>query len=152
MAGIKLKFVATWDAQQKAFVFAPSELDRMRRELPVFDGREISLEIKRHSTPKTQSQLGYYFSAIIPWVALQLRKEWGDGVTEVKTRKLLEGEFLKDEILNESTGEIKEIARSISELSKAEMGQYIEDVNGFCLQWFNAPLPEPLKKTWILPN
>lgn len=147
---LKLKYVATWDAASRSFGFAPTELRRMHEELPLFEGREISLEIKRHSTPKTQSQLGYYFAAIIPWVAIQLRKEWGDGVTEAKTRKLLEAEFLKDELLNENTGEIKEIPRSVSELTKMEMGQYIEDVNGFCLEYFNCPLPEPMKKTWII--
>ncbi len=70
------------------------------------------------------------------------------GYIELKSKEevneLMKHMFLRKPIVNYKTGEvIGEITRSTAELSKEEMGNYIDQINMFCIEYLGFPLPEP---------
>jgi hypothetical protein len=85
--------------------------------LPHFEGKEVSLTIQQRQTTRSNSQNRYYWGVVVPLIRQGLKEAGYRVVTKAATHKLLKSLMLKDELVNEQTGEIMTFEGSTSNLS-----------------------------------
>lgn len=93
---------------------------------------------------RTTSQNSYLHAAMLPVIRDALREAgWNDIKTIYDAKRFLKGEFLRYDIVNEKTGEVKEGIRDTSDLTKLQFMQLVTDVQIWLLDYFNIELPLP---------
>lgn len=108
----------------------------IKKFLSLHPGERFSLKIQKD---KTDPQTGYY------WV---LCKILGDeiGMDKDETHEILKYKFLQEEVVNEKTGECFTRIKSTNELSKEEMGYYIDQIIRWAAEELFIVLPEAGEK------
>lgn len=71
-----------------------------------FEGKEVTLIIKRWFKQRSNNQNGYYWAVIVEhWVNI-IREEWGEIWTKEETHEFLKSNLNYTEYVNEDTGEM----------------------------------------------
>jgi len=106
------------------------------------DGR-YRIKIDR-ANQRSAAQNAFYWLLLTDYIQPGL---YNLGYREIKTKDDAHvfccNEFLKKQLVNELTGEVKEIVRSTTELTTTEWEAYREDLNQFAAEYLGVTLPEP---------
>jgi len=111
--------------------------------LPTFEGMEVSLTLQERKTERTQKQNRYYWGVVIPLVRMGLKELGYRGTTKEATHKLLKSMFLKEELVNESSGEVLTFQGSTANLSTQQFTDYIDEVVQFAAEELSVDIPQP---------
>lgn len=114
-------------------------------DLKLFAGKEIWVEFYKYTKSRTNKQSSYYWAVVVPYVTDYLVEAGWDRYklnTEV-VHEFLKEKFLKHDVVNEIDGQILTVTRSTSDLSTVEMAEYIDNINRWCLEFFNVGIPAP---------
>jgi len=114
-----------------------------REILPAFEGKEISLIIQLRKTARSNSQNRYYWGAVVPLIQHGLKEAGYRGVSKDATHKLLKSLFLKDELINEETGEIMTFEGSTANLSSKQFNEFTDAVAQWAAEQLGINIPEP---------
>ncbi len=100
------------------------------------------LHLEKIYRKRSLNQNAYYWAVVVPIVK--------DGLFDVgyklsleQTHEYLKNEFLKQEITNEQTGEIKVINRSTTELKTVEFMEFIDSVIQWAAEYLSVKIPMP---------
>lgn len=100
------------------------------------------LTLEKIYRKRSLNQNAYYWAVVIPLVR--------DGLFDVgykmsleQTHEYLKREFLSTEIVNENTGEIKEITLSTAELKTIEFNEYFETIIQWAAEYLSIKIPYP---------
>jgi hypothetical protein len=97
-------------------------LPALNQEIARHEGREIEIRISRG--PKTQDQMGYYRSVVLP----EFAREYGEDSLDAM-HYTLKSEFLpKQEQVNHITGEILYRVPSLADLTIEEFSGFLDAV------------------------
>ena len=110
-------------------------------------GCKCKVTVEKLYDKHTNSQREYYFAVVIPCCKDGIETEWGDFYTTDEVHLLLKENCLYDTRVNESTGEILHIPKSISGLDIVEMIDYIERCIKLIGEFFCIEVP-PSDKNW----
>ena len=102
----------------------------------------IKVSIKSMKT-KTNEQLGYYWSAVVPTITKELNERGlaSAMLTEADVNEVLNRKFFTENVVID--GEMQSLPRSKAEATKEEMSKFLEDV----LMWasnMEIDVPPPL--------
>lgn len=101
-----------------------------------------SFEMKRCRQQRSLSQLGYYWAVVLPAVAKGINEAWGDDLDADKAHRFCGDRFLKREVIDRSTGEVKgEFIRHTGELDTAEFAAYLDQIILFAAEFLNTDIP-----------
>ena len=115
------------------------EFDLCVKDSP--DGKYF-LTLTKIYKKRSLNQNAYYFGVVIPLVRDGLF-DVGYKLSNDQTHEYLIETFLRVEITNESTGEIKYINRSTTELKTIEFMEYIDNIISWALENLDINIPLP---------
>ena len=107
-----------------------------------FDGKEVQIVIEKKKKARSLLQNAYYFAVCIPMVREGL-KDTGWKLSKEDTHEFLKDKFLFKEVVNENTGELKNIKIGSSELTTVQFMDYIADIQQFASEYLSINIPEP---------
>lgn len=110
-----------------------------------FHGKPVWVIIEDRSSKMSKSQRGYLMGVVLPRMQQALRREQGFIFTPGETRVWVETNFLSE--TREMSGQLKNVTRSISDLSKLETTQLIEDLIVFSAETLGEVIPYPNEAT-----
>ncbi len=100
------------------------------------------LHLEKIYRKRSLNQNAYYWAVVVPIVR--------DGLFDVgyklsleQSHEYLKEEFLKQEIINNNTGEIKTINRSTTELKTVEFMEFIDSVIQWAVEYLSVKIPLP---------
>lgn len=111
--------------------------------LSCFEGKEIALTIGERKTERSNNQNRYYWGVVVPLVRQGLKEAGYGNVMKSEVHKLLKGMFIKDEIVNETTGEILSFVGSTAELSTTAFNEFMEGIAQWAAEQLSLVIPEP---------
>lgn len=91
---------------------------------------------------RSLNQNAYYHAVCVPLVKDGLF-DVGYKLTNEQTHEYLKETFLRQEITNETTGEVKYINRSTTELKTIEFNEYIYEIISWASEYLNIKIPLP---------
>ena len=106
-----------------------------------FAGVKCKITIEKLYDKHSNNQREYYFAVVVPCCQEGILAEWNDVYTRDETHLLLKENLLYDTKVNERTGEILKIPRSISNLDLMEMIDYIERCINLIAEFFGIIVP-----------
>lgn len=116
------------------------DLGRAIESLP--DGRYL-FKIERKDKRSTQ-QNRYLHGVMLPIIRDALRDAgWNNIKTIEDAKDYVKIKFLKYDVVNEKTGEVSEMYRNTSALTKLQFMELVQDVQIWLMEFFNIDLPEP---------
>jgi hypothetical protein len=114
-----------------------------RESLPHFEGWEVSLTLHERITTRSSKQNRYYWGVVVPLIRQGLKEAGYRGVTKAATHKLLKSLMLKDELVNEQTGEIMTFEGSTTNLSTKQFNEFTDAVRQWAAEQLGINIPEP---------
>lgn len=110
------------------------------------DGKYL-VEIAAHNR-RSNPQNRYYFGLVIPMVQEGI-KHLGTDLTKEECHEFLKARFNSEELINEDTGEMIQIPRSTTSMSKSNFADYIGKIQQFASEFLNVVIPDPGVQTAI---
>lgn len=112
-----------------------------------FSGCEVLVTVEQHFEKRTTQQnrllWGFIYAPIVNHLNSLEPNKW----TSEKIHDVCKMMFLKEQQIDMETGEVQfEYLRSTTELSKAEMSDYIESIMVWAIELFNLQLLNPIKE------
>jgi hypothetical protein len=109
---------------------------QIKNDLGHFEGKRIHLTIEKQKSTRSgqQNRLYWFYVSII---ANEL------GYSKDELHEIFKFKFLKQEKVDERTGEVFQFIGSTSRLSKTEFGEMIDALIQFAAETFSIILPTP---------
>jgi hypothetical protein len=104
------------------------------------DGR-YQVEVSKLNKRSNQ-QNRYYFGVLVAMVQQGLN-DIGTEVTKEETHEFLKARFNYTEIVNTETGEVMQVPRSTTDLSKEQFSEYKDKIQRWAAEWLNIVIPDP---------
>lgn len=117
-----------------------------KREVQVFNGKEVVITIRRKRNHRSDQQNRYYWGGVVPIVCEGLNGV-GYRITQADTHEYLKHTFLKDKIVNEQTGEYLETIGSTTKLTTTEFMEFIQDIQRWASEFLGVYIPDPNEQT-----
>jgi hypothetical protein len=114
--------------------------------LLAFEGKEIEGTLRRKRNKRSLLQNSYYHGCVVPAVRFALN-EAGFKMSVLQVHELLKFKFLKDEVINETTGEIITTIGSTTGLTKSAFMDYIAEIQQWAAEYLNCVIPDPNEQT-----
>lgn len=121
-----------------------SSLGRLDEDVP------MELDLKPRKKTRSLSQNKFYWLCL--GFVLDAMYDLGHSRDEIDKESLHEfflGMFNYTEIINETTGEVRKIAKKSSTMTTQEFSEYFEHVKRWCAEWLSLVLPEPNEQLQI---
>ena len=114
----------------------PSVSKRIKNELAAFKGQKVEITIEKFKTTRTIQQ-NRYLHLIIGMMA----KELGYDAEELK--EIIKFKFLKEEVVDENSGEVYPYIKSTAKLTKDEFSDLVDSIKHWSSDEFGIILPDP---------
>lgn len=117
----------------------------IRDAIATFEGKTISLTIKRHRKQRSNPQNSFYWGIVIPLVQEGLREATGEvrDSNSIHYNILLPMHAPLREIINTSTGEIIQERITSSEMTTSEFMDFIVSIQQWAAEFLNIEIPDP---------
>lgn len=97
---------------------------------------------------RSLNQNAYYWLILTDYIQPALYSEgWGKIKTKEDAHEFVSDLFLKTKVWNEKTGEVKELPRSTTELTKEEFNIYLNEIWQWAAEYLSINVPEPNQQT-----
>lgn len=104
-------------------------------------------ELTRCRNQRSLEANGYYWSVVVPYVAMGLLEAWGEEKDSWETHEFLKDKFLSTPVINRKTGELKgKTVASSAALDTLEFYKYVESVIDFAARDLLVQIPAPISK------
>lgn len=133
------------------------ESETLQELLADLEGREIEFCIRPRRARTTSKQRRYYHGVVIAMLAQSMVENGvtgtrGGPITQSEVHKMMAQRFLRNSVVDETTGEYIEYVRSTNALTTREMTEYIERIRAWALDMMELTIPdaEALNNTTII--
>ena len=114
----------------------------IRKSIEGFEGKKVLITVERFSGKRSNQQNKYIH--VMFSILTEGLNELGNEFSMLEVKEMMKYKFAKCEVINESTGEvIGERIKGTSEMTKLELGSFIDNVVRYALQEFNIVIPLP---------
>jgi hypothetical protein len=123
-------------------VFLTIKDKRVVEKVDLPDGRYASKWSRKDKRSNQQNR--YLHGVMLPVIKEALRGAGWNMIKSIEDAKdFVKIKFLKYDMVNEDTGEVVEMYRNTSALTKAQFSELVQDVQIWLLEFFNIHLPLP---------
>jgi len=112
------------------------------QDVQVWNGKDVTVTVERKKRSRSVEQNAYYWGVVVPMAQSGLN-DTGYRADKLTTHTLLKTLFLKQEIVNEQTGEILNAVGSTSKLSTVQFMEFIADVQRWAAEFLSIEIPDP---------
>ena len=117
-------------------------------DIQVWNGKDVVITIQRKRRRRSLEQNNYYWACVVPMVKDGL-KDVGYKVGIEETHDYLKSTFLKDELVNEETGEVLQTIGSTTKLTTVQFMEFIADVQRWAAEFLGLVIPDPNEQVKI---
>lgn len=119
-------------------------IDNMAGILKLFAGVADGKYILERSAfnKRSNPQNRYYHGLVIPMVKRGI-EEMGTVLTHDETHEFLKARFNYVELVNADTGEVAQLPRSTTALTKLEFSEYVQKIQQFAAEFLGVVIPDP---------
>lgn len=110
--------------------------------------KEVTIEVKRKTRKRSNSQNAYYHACIIPILRAAF-KDIGHNLSNEEVHLFLKTKFLKQTIANENGEYLGEKIGSTADLTTTQFMEYILEIQQFAAECLNVNLPSPNEQVQI---
>lgn len=144
----KIQYIGVKEEGQPFRIVNRALLDQELTALP--KGR-YRLTVERYRRNKSNSQLGYLFACVYPFVLRGLTEAgWEEVTTLEQVDALCKSMFSNKDIVNRDTGEILTIPSLKREMTTTEMMTYVESIRTWGREFLKIEIPEPQEQLTLL--
>ncbi|SHJ06849.1 hypothetical protein SAMN05443429_108114 [Cruoricaptor ignavus] len=118
-----------------------------KQALQTFEGKEISITIRRIAPTRTLAQNRFYWGVIIPFFQELFLREWQEFHDIQQTHRILSAWCVYEERVNPATGEVEKIPKGTSELTTIEWLEFERKMAQKAMDYFGEVLPIPNEQT-----
>lgn len=118
------------------------------RVLNEFRGKNVMMTIEKRYNKRSNNQNRYLWGCCYPLIQ-QGFLDGGNKVGIEAVHEFLKGRFLNHEISNINTGEVFTMTKSTTELTTAQMMDYVSEIQQFAAEYLNVVIPDPNSQTEI---
>jgi hypothetical protein len=123
-------------------VFLTIKDKRVVEKVDLPDGRYAAKWSRKDKRSNQQNR--YLHGVMLPVIKEALRGAGWNMIKSIEDAKdFVKIKFLKYDMVNEDTGEVVEMYRNTSALTKAQFSELVQDVQIWLLEFFNINLPLP---------
>lgn len=121
---------------------------RFKKEVGrLFDNQPIEVTFRKKKKRRSTQQNRYYWGVVIALIR-EFLNDQGESLTAEQVHEILKNKFLKETLIDETTGEITgEYSKSTTELSKLEFADYVVLCQKWANDFFDLDIPEPNEQT-----
>lgn len=106
------------------------------------------MTIEKRYNKRSNNQNRYLWGCCYPLIQ-QGFLDGGNKVGIEAVHEFLKGRFLNHEISNINTGEVFTMTKSTTELTTAQMMDYVSEIQQFAAEYLNVVIPDPNSQTEI---
>lgn len=110
--------------------------------------KEVTIEVKRKTRKRSNSQNAYYHACIIPILRAAF-KDIGHNLSNEEVHLFLKTKFLKQTIANENGEYLGEKIGSTADLTTTQFMEYILEIQQFAAESLNVNVPSPNEQIQI---
>ncbi len=110
--------------------------------------KEVTIEVKRKTRKRSNSQNAYYHSCVIP-ILRGAFKDIGHNLSNEEVHLFLKTKFLKSSIANESGEFLGEKIGSTADLTTTQFMEYIMEIQKFAAESLDVQVPSPNEQVQI---
>lgn len=110
--------------------------------LRIFPEKELTITVEKKKRSRSLNQNAYYFGVVVKLVREGLL-DVGYRFTFEETHEYLKLMFLKEEKVNEQTGEILQTVGSSAGLTTSEFMDFIAEIQQWAAEYLSIEIPEP---------
>lgn len=110
--------------------------------------KEVTIEVKRKTRKRSNSQNAYYHACIIPILRAAF-KDIGHNLSNEEVHLFLKTKFLKQTIANENGEYLGEKIGSTADLTTTQFMEYILQIQQFAAESLNVQIPSPNEQVQI---
>ena len=118
---------------------------KMEREVcQAYPDAVLDVIVKKQRRPRTNPQNAYYWAVVVEYCRQGIIDLWGEPLDHSQVHETLGWTYLKRQKIDERTGEVVlEYVESTTNLSTAEMTEYIERCRGWAAMYLGIQIPDP---------
>lgn len=121
----------------------------IKEAIASFEGKEITLTISKKSKRRSNDQNAYLWGVVYPIVKNGLKEIGYNQITTEQVHELLKGTFVKEDIVNELSGEVKTITGHTSSLTTSQFMDYLAQIKQFASEELGCYIPDPNEQSEI---
>ena len=110
--------------------------------------KEVTIEVKRKTRKRSNSQNAYYHSCVIPILRCAF-KDIGHNLSNEEVHLFLKTKFLKSSIANESGEFLGEKIGSTADLTTTQFMEYIMEIQKFAAESLDVQIHNPNEQVQI---
>lgn len=104
--------------------------------------KEFNITIEKKRSKRSNEQNRYYWGVVVQLMKQGLN-DIGYMVDDEATHDFIKAEFNSKVIVNEGTGESKNIPMTTTNMTKTEFSEMIEKIKIFASEWLGVYIPDP---------
>ena len=121
----------------------------IQEAIATFEGKEIEISIAKAKKKRSKPQNAFYWGVVVPIVKHGLF-DIGYKLTNERTHDFLKERFLKEDLVNEDTGEVLgSVSKSTTELTTTQFMEYMAEITQFSAEFLGVQIPEPNEQLTI---
>lgn len=121
----------------------------IKEAIASFEGKEITITIAKKSKKRSNDQNAYLWGVVYPIVKNGLKEIGYNQITTEQVHELLKGTFVKEDIVNELSGEVKTITGHTSSLTTSQFMDYLAQIKQFASEELGCYIPDPNEQSEI---
>lgn len=121
----------------------------IKEAIAAFEGKEITITITKKSKKRSNEQNAYLWGVVYPIVKNGLKEIGYNQITIEQVHELLKGTFIKEDIVNELSGEVKTITGHTSDLTTSQFMDYLAQIKQFAAEQLGCYIPDPNEQSEI---
>lgn len=121
----------------------------IKEAIAAFEGKEITITIAKKSKRRSNEQNAYLWGVVYPIVKNGLKEIGYNQITIEQVHELLKGTFIKEDIVNELSGEVKTITGHTSDLTTSQFMDYLAQIKQFASEQLGCYIPDPNEQSEI---
>ena len=108
-----------------------------------FEGMEVTITIEKKKRKRSNEQNAYLWGVVYTCVKQGMIDVGFRDVTIDNIHELMKGKFLKQDLINQDTGEVFPITGHTSKLTTIEFNDYFEQIKQWAAEYLNVYIPDP---------
>jgi hypothetical protein len=116
--------------------------DRLLEWARQYPGKNLIIKFERKGSKRSDPQNRYYWGIVIKEIALRLRELGHQWISDEDVHDMMKLKFNCEQVPSEN-GELMELPKSTTELTKTQFNEYVENVRVWAAEFLGLCIPDP---------
>lgn len=118
--------------------------DRLLQWASQYPGKNVVVKFDRKGSKRSSPQNRYYWGIVIKEITLRLRELGHTWMNDEETHQLMKLKFNYEQLISEH-GEVLELPKSTTSLTKTQFAEYVEKIRMWAADFLDIDIPDPGK-------